>query len=359
MEEIKELLTNLRLDDITVERKAVLYPEALRDPYLWLARYARGECAADIDVLKSRFATVGVYRDKQTWIKILKGQWNHHPNGTERDNPVVALDKLLEEIEALRTGARVEEARGRVPFVMTTVAASIFSFIKRKMLPERVNKFGVIIGPTGSQKTATFREFCRQHNHGQTNWLEAPENKSMGEFVTKLARLFGGPAQEPYDRRRQRIFASLNEKRVVIVDNCQRLYREERGAEQPLFGFLQRVQDETGCAIILSVTPAFEGTLTAGMMSGFFEQFEGRAGGRRNFLRLPMQAPTEDVMMIARAFGLRDAARYEKLLTTIAHKPGRIRILFEVLQDAKILAESEKKPLTIDFIREVWEEEAA
>jgi len=357
MEDVKDLITKLRLDDITVERKAQLFPADMREAYLWLVRFARTECSSDMDVVKSRFSQCGVHRDKQTWIKVLKGQWNHYPNGTERANPVVAKDKLIEEIEALRTGARIEEARGRVPFVLTSTAKTVFEFIERRMLPERVNKFGVIIGPTGSQKTASFREFCRQHNHGTCNWLEAPENRSMNEFTAELARLLGGPAQESYYRRRARIFASLNQRRLIIVDNCQRLYRDERGSDQPLFGFLQLLQEKTGCAIIIAVTPLFERTLTTGLLSGFFEQFEGRAGGRRNFLRLPDQAPSEDVLMIAKAFGLKDAARHEKTLVKIAHLPGRIRILFEVLQDAKLLASAESKPLTMDYVEEVWEEE--
>lgn len=352
---MQELDYTLRFDDVTIERHAALLPEDMRDAFTWLVRYTRDECSRQVAILEKEFRKCGVQRDYNTWTKILKGQWNRHPNGTEREHPIINKEKLLEEINTLRNGVRVEAARGRVPFVMTSTAEAIFRFLEKKLLPERVNKFGVIIGPTGSQKTATFKEFCRQHNHGATVWVEAPEN--LSELLIRLARAFGGPAREPYDRSRQRIFDSLNERRMVIVDNTQRLYKENRGSDQTIFNFLQRVQDETGCAVIMSITPAFERTLTEGMSRGYFEQFEGRSGGNKSFLRLPEYAPVEDVLAIAKAFGLRDAARHEKLLVKLAQMRGRIRILFEVLQDAKILAEAEKKPLTVDYIREVYEEE--
>lgn len=355
-EPIEEQLAHLRLDDISIETKGNLLPEDLRERFVWLAVFAREECHRDIDTLGERFRAVGVYRDKTTWIRLLKGQWNRMPNGTVRQTPLVSKDKLIEEIDALRNGVRVEAMRGKVPFVVTSVAQSIFSYLDLKRAPDRVNKFGVIIGPTGSQKTASLKEYCRRNNHGACLWLEAPENGSMTEFIARLAEAYGGPEREPYDRKRRRIFASFNERKCIVVDNCQRLYRETRGSDQPLFGFLQRLQDERGGAIILTITPTFERTLTAGMLAGFFEQFEGRAGGRKNFLRLPDFAPPEDVVAIAKAFGLRDAGRHEKLLVEISREPGRIRRLFEDLQSAKLLAEAEKKELTIAHLHAAREE---
>jgi DNA transposition AAA+ family ATPase len=356
-EEPTEAQQKLRLDDVTLAAKAEIQPEAVRDLWLWLCVYTRTECNADPDLLTERMKAAGIMRDKTTWVRILKGQLLRNQNGTERETPLVAVDKLIEEITALKDGVRVESMRGRVPFVPTPSAKAIFGYVDIKRRPERVNKFGVIIGPTGSQKTATLREYARRNNHGAVVWLEAPENGSMQEFMTGLCRAYGGPYREAIDRRRQRVFESVNERRTIIVDNCQRLYRENRGHDQPVFSFLQRLQDQTGCTVILSITPTFERTLVGSMMAGYFEQFEGRAGGRRNFLRLPEFAPDEDLLAIAQAFGLQDARRALPTLQKISREPGRIRRLFEDLQDAKILAESERKPLTIAHLRAVREEE--
>lgn len=351
-----DLLTYLRLDDITLGKKSILLPAMLREPFLWLASFCRDECAADAGVLETKFREVGVHRDKTTWIRLLKGQYNHNPNGTNRESPLIAEDKLLEEIDALQKGVRIETMRGRVPFVMTSTARSIFQYIDLKKAIDTVNKFGVAIGPTGSQKTATFKEFERQRNHGAVKWLEAPENGNLGEFIHILARRFGGPEREAYDRRRSRIFASARKNTCLIIDNAQRLYRTE-GKDQTAFNLLLRLQDECQCAVILSITPTFEGTLRTGMMKGYFEQFIGRAGGFKNLLRLPEFAPDEDILAIAKAFELAEPRKHLRDLAAISREPGRIRILFEALQRGKQLATSEKKPFTIDHIRAVHSEE--
>ena len=44
---------------------------------------------------------------------------------------------------------RIKELGGRIPFVMTPSAQRIFTFIDLKRAPDRVNKFGIIIGPHG------------------------------------------------------------------------------------------------------------------------------------------------------------------------------------------------------------------
>ena len=54
-------------------------------------------------------------------------------------------------------------------------------------------------------------------------------------------------------------------------------------------------------------------------------------------------------MVIAQGFGLVDAPKHLAELSKIAHEPGRIRILFEALQEAKVNAG--KRDLTIQHIR--------
>lgn len=179
----------------------------------------------------------------------------------------------------------------------------------------------------------------------------------MGEFLVSLAMKLGASGREQPTRARKRIFEKCGTASMLIVDNTQRLHRASREGEQPLFGFLQRLQDETGCAVALSITPTFERTLTSGMERGFFEQFEGRAGGRQNFLRLSDYAPPEDVVQIAQAFGLKSAAKHEKLLVELSRRDGRIRILFEVLQDAKLHAPEDQDGITINDIKTALEEQ--
>lgn len=347
---LPESTSRLVLDAITLETKAQHLPEPMRDDFVWLGTYTREECNRDIDLLWEKFKALGIVHDKTTWSKILRGFWNHTADGRECP-PCLAEEKFIKAVGALRKDARIKEQGGRVPFVMTPTAKDIFNYIDTKRAPDRVNKFGIIIGETGSQKTSATQEYARQNNHGLVVRVEAPETPSMSQFMTDLAKAYGYSAQASYSRKKTYVLEAVNHKKTIIVENIQRLYDPRHGDRQPIFSFLQKLQEDTGCTIILTLTPTFERTLLAGLQRGFFEQFEGRAGGRRTFLRLPAYPPEEDVVMIAKAFGLRDAERHADYLVTISREEGRIRRLFEDLQAAKISAEAEKEKLTISHVK--------
>jgi DNA transposition AAA+ family ATPase len=346
-----------RLDTVTLEGFAELLPEAMRNDFLWLGAFFREDCRRSLEILMERCKKLGINHDKTTWSKILRGKWNRDSNNQPLQVPIISVEKFTRAIGLLRTDERVREMAGKVPFVETTTSKAIFRYIDAKRARDRVNKFGVIIGPTGSQKSASLKEYCRANNHGLCVWQEAPENGSMKEFISRLGEKYGIGVHESYDRKRTRVIESVSDAKTIVVDNCQKLYKERNGVDQPVFSFLQRIQDETGCTIILSITPTFEKTLTAGMAQGYFEQFEGRAGGRKNFLRLPEYAPEDDVLAIAKAFGLREAEKHLEYLVRVAHEPGKIRILFEALQEAKVAAEAEQAKLTIEHVKEARGEE--
>lgn len=350
-QQLAESTSRLMLDAVTLESRAAHLPESMREHFIWLGNFCREECNRDIDLLQQRFAALGINHDKTTWSKILRGFWNRLSDGRECP-PCLAEDKFIRTVTALRKDARIKEQGGRVPFVMTPTARDIFNYIDLKRAPDRVNKFGIIIGETGSQKTSATSEYARQNNHGLVVRVEAPETPSMAQFMTDLARCYGYSAQASYPRKKAFVLEAVNHKKTIIVENIQRLYDPRHADKQPIFSFLQKLQEDTGCTVILTLTPTFERTILGGLNRAFFEQFEGRAGGRRTFLRLPAFPPEEDVVMIAKAFGLRDAERQADYLVKIAKEDGRIRRLFEDLQEAKIAAEAAGEKLTLSHLKE-------
>jgi DNA transposition AAA+ family ATPase len=333
------------------------YPQEMREPLMWLGWFGREECGRDLDILVSRAKELGIQHDKTSWSKILRGKWNKDKEGQPLISPVIALQKFLKAVQLLRDDHRVREMAGKVPFIMTPTAKDIFDYIDVRRAPERVNRFGVVVGYTGTQKTATFKEYCRRHNHGMCVWLEAPETGSMAEFMCWLGTKYGGAHTDSMNRARIRVFSTVKSRHTIIVDNAQSMYRAEKEYNQPTFSFLRRLQDEKQCTVILSITPEFHDKLMTQMLIGYFEQFEGRAGGRRNFLVLPKFPPAEDVLEIAKAFGLKDAEKHLEYLTAIAGEAGRVRRLFEDLQEAKICAEREKRPFSIGHVKEVRDED--
>ena len=344
-----------RLDAATLEYRAQHLPATMREPFIWLGSYCREECNRDVAVLHKQFTDLGFNHDQTTWSKILRGMWQQDAHGNATASPCLQEEKFLKAVNALRSDARIKELGGRIPFVMTPTAKRIFTMIDVVRAPDRINKFLVIIGETGSQKSAATGEYQRRNNHGAVVKVEAPETPSMTQFMTDLAKCYGFNAQDGYQRKKNYVLGVVNSKRTIIVENIQRLYDERNGDKQPIFSFLQKLQEDTGCTIVLTLTPTFEQKLTTGLQRGFFEQFEGRAGGRKNFLRLDPFPAEDDVLAIAKAFGMQEAGKQVAELVKIARQPGRIRILFGVLQDAKVLAGSDK--LTIDHVREIVGEE--
>jgi DNA transposition AAA+ family ATPase len=340
----------LRLDIPTMEKRIVTYPDELREPVLWLATYLFAECGRDLDVLEENSRKLGVHMDDTTWGRIIRGQWNQNAAG-KAVAPLVNLKKLLRAIEALKSDARLKEMAGRVPFVKTSRGEVVFNFIDALRAPDRINKFGIIVGRTGTEKTATTKEYCRLNNHLTCIHMDAPAKPSYSQFVTDLAVAYNGTRQMSWGRMLAHIYAAVNEKRTIIIENVQRLYVEKAEANQPVFNFLQKLQDETHCTVILTITPVFAETLTKKLANGYFEQFIGRAGGVGEFLRLPDCAEPEDVLLIAKAFGLQSAEKHLDYLVKVSREPGLIRILFGALQKAKVAAEAEGEKLTIAHIK--------
>jgi len=341
----------LPLDNLALENMAQGYPEELQERVVWLGCFLREECRRSMDALVDRAAKLDISLDKTNWSKILRGRWNRDAEGKTLDTPIVNLKKLCGWIDTLRADARIKAQGGKVPFVMTGTAIEICNYIDALRAPDRVNKWGVIVGETGLQKSATFKDYTIRNNHGTVVHLEAPENGSLKEFIGHLAFRYGRTLNYSYEAKRNHIFDTVNERKCIIVDNAQDLYKAKFLDKQPALGFLRRLQDERGCTIVLSVTQEGEKLFFKSGSKDYLEQFEGRAGGRRNFLRLSPQVPEDDILQIAEAFKLRDAERHIKYLVNIAREPGRIRRLFEDLQKAKIRAEDRKETFTLSHIK--------
>jgi DNA transposition AAA+ family ATPase len=343
--------SSLHWDDTAIERESATVPARWREDYRWLKTWVRDRCAREPGVLVERARALGIHFDRSTWSRILRGRCFVDSAGAPRKNAVVIGERFAEAVEALRTKVRAETLRGRVPFVETTTWEDISQYLSAKRAGDRVNRWGIVVGPTGSQKTCCFKEYRRRHDPGLVWWLEAPADGGTGELLNRLSVGAGVGHGMSSSAKRARLLESLREHHTVVIDNVQDLYRDGEAA-QPAFSFLRRLQDETGCCVILSITPAFERELLAGLMMGYFEQFEGRTGGRRNWLRLPEYAPEEDILRIAQAFQFADPKRHLRKLVEISREPGRIRRLFDDLQEARILANAAGQPLVIRHLLE-------
>lgn len=348
---------NLSLEASKIEAIGLTYPE-IREDFIWLAGYLRERCSRKLEVLEHRIREHGFKTDKTTLSRIFRGLWNKDTKGQPLKHPLISVLNFGQIVDALRKAATREELAGKVPFIETGTWEDINLYIEIKRAPEQVCKFGLIIGPTGSQKSACCKHYRDLNNSGKVVHLEAPEKPTMGRFVRELGKAYGIPEKVSGEKLRMRINENVTAAKCIIIDNIQRLHKPNQGWQQEIFSYLQKLQDDTGCTIILVAVPEFEEILQKGRDQGYFEQFEGRVGGVKEFLTLPAFTPREDIRAIAESFGLKDRNKETlEYLEKISRERGRIRILFNALQKAKRLADAEGEKLTIAYVRRARNEE--
>jgi DNA transposition AAA+ family ATPase len=351
--------TTIYWDDPHVEAEMQLFPRDLQEPYRWLKVFVRDECKRDTDVLVARAKTQGVTIDKTNWVRVLKGRWKHDADGNELPSPYVSATNLLQAITAVQKQIRIELLQGGMPFVETGTFHAIRRVVEKIMRKDRVNRIKVIVGPTGTQKTASYKELALRNPN--IKWLESADNGSLKEFIIRLAVKCGASRSISYGPARAKIFEAmmphLGQPKCVIVDNMQDMVRSDKKLialgknieTQPAYQFMRSLQDETGCAVVWSITPENEEQMF-NAQSIYLEQFEGRAGGRGNFLRLSNYPPKADVILIARTLGLKEVEKNSDVLMDLAKQRGRIRWFFEIMQEAKDEAAIDGNPFTIDYV---------
>lgn len=348
----------LRLDDDAITKVIQAYPTEVHDDVLWLAVYVRERCNRQLSVLEGIAGKLKVSLRENLTYKIFTGRY--FIADPQRPGRLIgSVPNFQQAVAKLRKEFRVEQSTGKIVFIETPTWQRVSDYIDVRRAPDRVCKFGVIIGPTGSQKTASLREYCTRNNHGTCVHIEAPHTPSITQFITDLAARYGASIWSNQENKLRTIYGAVTSKRTIVVDNVQRLYVKRRGGDQPIFSFLQKLQDETGCTVILSFTPEFEKVLTDDLDKGYFEQFEGRVGGRKHFLRLEPLAERDDVLAIAAGFGLTIAKTGADIeyLESLAHSKGLIRILFNALQEGQQLAKASDETFTIEHVRAARGEE--
>lgn len=340
---------SLQLEVSKIEALTAHYPEDVREQTQWLAGFLRERCSRNISALCALVKKRGWDTHETTFSRILRGKLYD-----EAGQVCIKLKTYSQIIAALRQEDQLAQLAGRVPFIESTTWEDIRNYIDFKRAPDTVCKFGLIIGATGTQKTACCKQYAMRNNHGACVHIESPETPTMGKFITKLGRAYGVSEFHNLEKKRERVVESVNDRSTIIVDNIQRMYKDRRGWDQPIFNYLQQLQDDTNCTIILVCVPEFELTLSRGIDKGYFEQFEGRVGGQSEFLVIEPNVPSEDVLAIAEAFKLQDAEKHLGELETIARRRGRVRILFNALQKAARSAGEHK--LTMKHVRAALKE---
>ena len=111
------------------------------------------------------------------------------------------------------------------------------------------------------------------------------------------------------------------------------------------------LHDQSKCAVALFATWQFAEEISSGSMEVYFEQLLGRIADP---LYLPQEVMISECRAICQAYVSRPSAELVKLAHTIANQPGRLRILFELLEQSAILARAKKEKLQARHLTAAW-----
>ncbi len=267
----------VRFDEVSINDLLTIYPEEIHDAMRWFAKFIREQCGRNLSMAAHKCAQIKFKVDGSYLHKIFTGSYfiPDTRHGVKDDKHigtvklVGSVKKFLELVSALQANYRVD-VTGRLPFVHTDTTQQIIDYIDSRRMPERVCKFGIILGPTGRQKSATARYFATKHE--ECVHVECPATPSLSQLISDLAAWFGVPRDSNMNRKMQAIIKAVGQKHIIIIDNVQRLYSKKGKSIQPIFSWLQKLQDDTNCTVILIDVPEFKKDLLLHRDAGYFER---------------------------------------------------------------------------------------
>lgn len=277
-----------------------------------------------------------IERSDAFFYQLLGGKYFRRDKAS--DKILGSVDTVHEIADALRTWAVFNSDAGGMPFIETPTWQSLCDYLDAKREPTEVCKFGAVVGSTGTGKSRMLKRNALLNNHGKTVHLEAPSRGSLSQFQVKLGASYGISISAPAQERRVRLGECVRADCSIFVDNVQKLYNAQHGPNQAVLNFLQELQDDTGCCIIMSWVPVFTGTLRGGANQQYFEQFVGRLGGLDTILELPEFATLADLKAIQDKMQIAGGKQALALMRSWSRQPGRLRILYSRLQRARRMA---------------------
>jgi len=268
--------------------------------------------------------------DWTTWGRILRGVYRKD-EGHNIDHWIeTKAERALQAIRADSAGT----------FVHTVTTRRIHSFLD---YARETAGMALIIGDSGTGKTEAVREWARQNNHGASIYLDCPTSSGLRALLEELALVCGLSTYATCAQLCRAVESTLDTRNILIVDEAQRLLpaTPSRRSTSAL-DFLRRLHDTRGVTVIFVSTAVFDQTRQPAAIRAYMAQLYRRVDLP---LALPAKTPRSEVYQIVEAF--RDDPPTDLLKTAreVADQHGRIGLLFTLLNQARKLADHEKRPL--------------
>lgn len=256
----------------------------------WLYNYAQEHHLKEGDLA----AKMKAY-DKNTLYQVFRGSYGVYKDG--RCSSWAAVVKAIREFKKVE----IEEMKKKnVGLIETEVKQTVWRCCDAALNDGMVS---FIYGKTRIGKSVSLQAYQREHNHGQTIYLEMGAGWTRPRFVRELARKFGNGVKATKSwALEDAIFDTLKRSNLLIVDEFHKALTTtgERNSASVL-EFIRDIRDKTHCGLVLCATKVGMERFETGANKEMFEQLIGRSIIKAV---LPDRPPVRDLNTIARAFEL-------------------------------------------------------
>jgi len=256
----------------------------------WLYNYAQDHHLKEADLA----ARMKCY-DKNTLYQVFRGSY-----GVYKDGRCSSWSSVVQAIRAFKR-VEVEEARKKnVGLIETEVKQTVWRCCDAALNDGMVS---FIYGRTRIGKSVALQAYQREHNHGQTVYIEMGSGWTRTRFVRELARKFGNGVKATKSwALEDAIFDTLKRSNLLIVDEFHKaLTTTGERQSATVLEFIRDIRDRTRCGLVLCATKVGMERFETGANRQTFEQLIGRSIIKAV---LPDRPPVRDLNAIARAFDL-------------------------------------------------------
>ena len=305
----------------------------------WLYNYAQDNHLKEGDLA----AKMKAY-DKNTLYQVFRGSY-----GVYKDGRCSSWENIVKTIREFKK-IEIEEAKKKnIGIVDTEVKRVVWQCCDAALKDGMVS---FIYGRPRIGKSYSLQAYQREHNHGQTIYIEMGSGWTRTRFVRELARKFGNGVKATKSwALEDAIFDTLKRSNLLIVDEFHKaLTTTGEKMSATVLEFIRDIRDKTHCGLVLCATKVGMERFETGANKQTFEQLIGRSIIKAI---LPDRPPIKDLNAIARSFDLpTPSGDAFKLVKDLVLEYGLERY-FVYLQKAYSMAQSEHKPISWDIFKEV------
>ena len=282
--------------------------------------------------------------DKNTLYLLFRGSY-----GVAKDGRCASWASVVRAIRAFKKVEVEEMKKKNVGLIETEVKQTVWRCCDAALVDGMVS---FIYGGTRIGKTVALQAYQREHNHGQTVYIEMGSGWTRARFVRELARKFGnGVKATKAWALEDAIFDTLKRSNLLIVDEFHKaLTTTGDKSSAAVLEFIRDIRDRTRCGLVLCATKVGMERFETGANRLTFGQLIGRSIIKAV---LPDRPPVRDLNAIARAFDLPlptgdDLRGVKELVGTFG-----LERLFAYLQKAYALTRKAGEPMTWEAFSKV------